>query len=179
MKRSSSTFVAPRRQSGIALVVVLVLLLIMTLLGLASLRGTLLEERMSANLYDRSLSFQAVEAALREVEARLRDVNVRNQFPASGCDKGLCARPDPTATGYKDRATDPAFAGWHPATQVDALTATPAYFVENMGEAANWFECKKLIPVDPGCLSPRYRVTARSSAADRAEVVIQTSYAAP
>ena len=37
---------SPLRQRGATLVVVLVLLLVMTLLGLASLRGTLLEERI-------------------------------------------------------------------------------------------------------------------------------------
>ncbi|WP_031327456.1 PilX N-terminal domain-containing pilus assembly protein, partial [Xanthomonas phaseoli] len=59
----------PLRQKGVSLVVVLILLLIMTLLGLAVLRSTVLEERMSANLVDRNLSFQAAEAALREGEA--------------------------------------------------------------------------------------------------------------
>lgn len=56
-------------QSGAALVIVLLLLLVMTLLGLASLRATLLEERMSGALYDRSLAFQAAELAMREAEA--------------------------------------------------------------------------------------------------------------
>ena len=58
----------PRAQRGVALAVVLILLLVMMLLGLASLRGTLMEERMSANQLDRSLSFQAAEAALRKGE---------------------------------------------------------------------------------------------------------------
>lgn len=57
-----------RRESGISLIVVLLLLLVMTLLGLAVLRGTLLEERMSANMYDRSLAFQVAEGALRDAE---------------------------------------------------------------------------------------------------------------
>ena len=60
-----------KRQRGVALVVVLILLLIVTLLGLASMRGALLEERMSGNLYDRSLSFQAAERALREAQERI------------------------------------------------------------------------------------------------------------
>lgn len=62
------------RQRGVSLLVVLLLLIIMTLLGLAVLRGSLLEERMSANLYDRSLAFQQAESALREAEARIRNV---------------------------------------------------------------------------------------------------------
>lgn len=67
--RSSS-----KRQAGISLLVVLLLLVIMTLLGLAVLRGSLLEERMSANMYDRSLAFQQAETALRQAEARIRAV---------------------------------------------------------------------------------------------------------
>ena len=61
-----------RHQRGASLVVVLILLLVMTLLGLAILRGTLLEERMTANLYDRSLAFQSAEGALRDAEVVVR-----------------------------------------------------------------------------------------------------------
>ena len=69
------------RQRGAALVTVIVLLLVMTLLGLVSVRATVLEERMSAGMYDRSLAFQAAEAALREGERRAGTVTC--------CDTGL------------------------------------------------------------------------------------------
>jgi len=68
----------PPRQRGASLVVVLVLLLVMTLLGLAVLRGTLLEERMSANMFDRSLAFQQAESALREAEDKVRNAVLTN-----------------------------------------------------------------------------------------------------
>ena len=77
-------------QRGMALLVVLVLLLLMTLLGLASLRGALMEERMTASLYDRSLSFQSAEAALREGEALAL---TRPTAPSSGCNAGVCSTP--------------------------------------------------------------------------------------
>jgi type IV pilus assembly protein PilX len=57
-----------RTQRGVALVVALILLLVATLIGLAASRGTQLQERMSANSYDRSLAFQRSEAALRAAE---------------------------------------------------------------------------------------------------------------
>jgi type IV pilus assembly protein PilX len=57
-----------RSQRGVALVVALILLVVATLLGLAASRGTILQERMSANSYDRSLAFQRSEAALRAAE---------------------------------------------------------------------------------------------------------------
>ena len=88
------------RQRGVALMVVLILLVLMTLLALVSLRGTLLQERMSSSQYDRSLAFQATEAALRQGEA---DARAATAIPGAGCDvtpplSGLCATPIPTDT---------------------------------------------------------------------------------
>ena len=58
-------------QQGIALVVALILLVVMTLLGLSAMRSVTLEEKMAANTFDRSVSFQAAEAVLREAESKL------------------------------------------------------------------------------------------------------------
>src|SRR3546814_17172616 len=63
----------PHMQRGASLIVVLILLLVVTLLGLAALRTTILQERMSANLFDRSLSFQAAETALREGQVAIQN----------------------------------------------------------------------------------------------------------
>jgi type IV pilus assembly protein PilX len=53
------------------LLIALVLLIVMTLLGLASIRSTSMQERMGANMFDRNLAFQAVESALREAESTI------------------------------------------------------------------------------------------------------------
>jgi type IV pilus assembly protein PilX len=50
------------------LVTTLIFLVIMTMLGLASVQGNSLQERMAGNSRDRQLAFQAAEAALREGE---------------------------------------------------------------------------------------------------------------
>jgi len=70
MNRFSSLSVG-RRQQGISLLVVLLLLVVMSVLGVAVLRSSALQERMSANLRDRSLATQAVEAALDVARANL------------------------------------------------------------------------------------------------------------
>ncbi len=161
------------KQGGATLVVVLILLLLMTLLGLASLRSTILEERMTSNLLDRSLGFQVAEAGLREAEATL-DPNPTN-FPGAGCNaQGLCARPVPTAT---ERWLDPAFNAWRTASVFDPSTDAPQYIVEEMGEGPNWRDCDKLSPIHPLCLTLRYRVTVRSQQDGRASVLLQTVYA--
>jgi type IV pilus assembly protein PilX len=155
----------PATQRGVALMVVLVMLLIMTLLGLASLRGGLLQDRMTSGEYDRSLGFQAAEGALREAEARLKAGGYT--FPASGC-------------SFKDRWLDSSFAGWNNATlSVGTLGITPQYFIELMGPAPNWAGCDQLVPMQANCLTPRYRITARSTGSDRAAVILQSNFAAP
>lgn len=55
-------------QRGMVLVVSLVFLVIMTLLGLAAMQNTSLEERMAGNVRAENVAFQAAEAALRAGE---------------------------------------------------------------------------------------------------------------
>lgn len=164
----------PGRQKGVSLLVVLVLLLIMTLLGLAILRGTMMEERMTANMYERGLSFQAAESALREGEAVAGTIPVA---PNAGCNAaGVCALPDPA---QPDRWLDANFSGWVNGTAIAGATPAPPpshYFIEYMGEAPSWPGCDRQIPMHGLCMTPSYRVTARSTAADRATVVLQSNF---
>jgi type IV pilus assembly protein PilX len=60
-----------RRQNGVVLVISLLMLLVLTLIGLAATRSTALEERMTANQNDTEVAFQAAEAALRDGEGQL------------------------------------------------------------------------------------------------------------
>jgi type IV pilus assembly protein PilX len=169
----------PSRQHGATLIVVLLLLLVMTLLALASLRGTLLEERMGANQFDRSLSFQAAEAALRAGEAFAA---TRPVLPASGCAAGLCAEPDPAAAAVWTSAT--VWAGAPSITVTSGnLSVQPQYVVELLADN---------VPAKGACTTDgdlsetsctgserRYRITARSQPAGRAEVLLQSIYAVP
>lgn len=45
-----------------------------------------------------------------------------------------------------------------------------------MGEAPSWPGCDRQVPVPALCMAPSYRVTARSTAADRASVIIQSNF---
>ncbi|MGH8403161.1 MAG: pilus assembly PilX family protein, partial [Gammaproteobacteria bacterium] len=58
-------------QGGFVLIVALILLLVLTLLGLAAAQSTSLEERMAGNMRDQNLAFQAAEAGLRAAETCL------------------------------------------------------------------------------------------------------------
>lgn len=59
------------RQRGVVLVVSLLMLLVLTMIGLAATRGTTIEQRMTTNQNDQEVAFQAAEAALRAGESVL------------------------------------------------------------------------------------------------------------
>jgi type IV pilus assembly protein PilX len=170
-----------RRQRGAALVIVLILIVIIALLGVSSMRGTLLEERMSANLYDRSLAFQAAEAALREGEilASTKPAGLNAQV---GCANGLCGPRAPNEYPYWVGDAD-----WWETNAREAETGltnvggTPRYIVEFIGNRKG---CSSGGNEDMGigagaggsCDSSYYRITARSQAENRAAVMLQSIY---
>ena len=57
------------RDSGSALVVALILLMLLTMIGVQGMRTNVMQERMAGNMRERNLAFQAAEAALRVGEA--------------------------------------------------------------------------------------------------------------
>lgn len=92
-------------QSGATLIVSLVILAVVTLLGMASMRASNLELRMAASARDRSIAFQAAEAALIAVEKEiLPQYDTPNFLPScdtstgkcfnSSCANGLCFTGD-------------------------------------------------------------------------------------
>lgn len=93
--------VAYKHQSGVVLVVSLIMLLLLTLIGLSGMQSATLEEKMAANMRDRNLAFQAAEAALNDAELEIRRhirIRVGNQNFTPDCGKatnnknfdGLC-----------------------------------------------------------------------------------------
>lgn len=56
------------KETGSALIVSLLLLLVLTILGLTGMQSTTMQERMAGNMLDRGMAFQASEAMLREAE---------------------------------------------------------------------------------------------------------------
>ncbi|MBK7145978.1 MAG: PilX protein [Xanthomonadales bacterium] len=172
-----------RQQQGAALVVVLLLLLVMTWMGVSSMRGTMMGERMSAAAYDRSIGFQAAESALREGEGRVQPKPAPGFIPVAGCVSGVCAQRLDLLVGELQRWEDPAIT-WIESNDSlsavndgasSAISTSPEYLIESMGLGSNWPGCEREMPINPKCLSPRYRVTSRSSEADRARVTLQSS----
>jgi len=174
-----------RRQRGVALVVALILLLVATIVGLAASRGTLLQERMSSNSFDRSLAFQRAESGLRAAEAAITTNWVITALGGADCSATGCAAvPTDAFTGTSTPWTDV------PSTYDvnDATTpGIPQYYIQYMGTGSADDENGTKQNAESGnygaATAPAnvafYRVTSRSSApstlAGRSIVVLQTT----
>lgn len=71
-------------EQGAALVLGLIMLLVVTLLGVAGMRDTLLQEKMAGNMRDREVALQAAEAALRTGELVLQQASLPDFNGANG-----------------------------------------------------------------------------------------------
>ena len=160
--------VTQQAQRGLALVVSLVLLVVVTLLGVSGMQGTGLQERMSGNLYDRSLSMQAAEAALRAAEAAITVSSDGDIGVDCAADSGnLCPIiPDDTFTG-DDQWTD-ATAAFRVNQGIGS--GTPQYHIAIVGDGSlddplgqsSSYNC---LQDGDSCASADvryYRITARS-----------------
>ena len=63
------------QQRGVALVMALVILFILTLLGIASMSTSTLQEKMAGNIQEATRAFQAAESG---INSALRDTNILN-----------------------------------------------------------------------------------------------------
>lgn len=182
-------FRGQRRERGVALVVALILLVVATLIGLAASRGTVLQERMSSNSFDRSLAFQRSEAALRAAEAAITaDWRIAN---LNGPDCSIAACPIVPTTTFNATGVN-----WtNVTTQYDVndarTPAVPQYHIafmgtgradNNMGTRENAETTNYGAGAAPDNVA-FYRVTARSSNPTlldgRSIVVLQTTVRRP
>lgn len=169
------------RQQGAALAAVLLVLLVVMLLGLASMRGALMQERMSGNQVARDHAFQAAEASLREAEAIAA---TKPPVPASGCNQGLCALPRNGAVSAWEANGfwNDGGAGFRVAAQaVNGIR--PRFVIEDYGidEDAS-ADCTTSIDVSSHACSSRvqrYRITVLSRAGNGAEVMLQSHLIVP
>lgn len=174
-----------RSQRGVALVVALVLLVVVTLVGLASIRGTTMQQKMTANFYDREIGFQAAEAGLRAGESWLL-ANPNNTTIIRNCtDPSLQCIANPFDSGGAAAAQIQTV----PTATFDAGAmgvGQPQYVVEKMGVCSGGSNGNFAFTNDENnqgggnslvSSGMCYRVTAESNANanlnDRSNVILQ------
>jgi len=65
------TLITMKRQSGVVLLVSLIILILLTMISITALQVTGLQEKMVSNFNNRNLAFQSSEIALRDTEGWL------------------------------------------------------------------------------------------------------------
>jgi len=125
------------RQRGVALVITLIVLVIVSILSVSSIRTTTLQERMSGNILDREITFQSAESVLRLAEAAVAN---NPSFQAhSGVDCSSTAavcQPDPLQVpdaNWRSLAVNPQGGGANQIGNNQFLVGTPQYLVQYMG----------------------------------------------
>ncbi len=145
------------RQQGMALLVSLVFLLLLTLIGVSSLRNATLQEKMAASLSLRNQSFQAAESALRVGEGAVQQGHYT--LPA-------CARCPPPAESSGVTA-----AGANSHSGVTWVATDQGFYgVQNLGATLD------AVNLPPHTAATLYRVTA-VGVAGHSRTVLESIYA--
>jgi type IV pilus assembly protein PilX len=116
-------------EKGVVLIVGLLILLVMTILGVASLQTTSLEEKMAGNIRDRDLALQAAESALRDAESWLETIVTVGDFDGTGGLYGFDDNADDTTWSAGDSIA-------YPKTHVNTIAdvaAQPRFVIQYVG----------------------------------------------
>lgn len=141
-----------RAQRGMALLVSLVFLLLLTLIGLSSMQNATLQEKMAGSVSLRNQSFQGAEAALRVGESAVQ----LDSYSLPVCSQ--CAPPA--------EATSVTAAGLNSSSGVTWIASgTGFYGVQNIGTTLN------AVNVPSNTSATLYRVTAVGIAGNSRSVV--------
>ena len=157
-----------QHQRGMALIICLIVLVVVTIMGLSSIRDTAMEEKMAGNMKNRNMAFQAAESALREGEAYVETTSVLPSFDSTD---GLYPQLSDVLNGVS----------WSVSSAVRSYGGTlsdlaeqPVYIIEQMDSE---LESESLEVNQSADTQTYYRITARAvGSTTTAVVILQTIY---
>lgn len=169
--------IAIQRQQGAVLIIGLIMLLLLTVIGISSIRGTGLQERMAGNARDHSLAFQAAEAGLRSAENYLSGASIKPFSAGVGYHQDLTETSPPhfwLESDWKDKAVTLAD---------DTLVGVgeqPKYAIEQLEVSlspGNYGSAVDQQSLDSMAEREVYRVTARGLGGTKdSEALIQSTF---
>lgn len=171
---------APSSQTGVALFISLVLLLVLTIIGVSAVQTTSLEVRMARNDYDSLLAFQAAESALRDAEVAIEALLTVDNFDDVGTN-GLWEIADMDEAPRWETANWAGGSTVVAASAMDEVNAQPRYIIEHAAtvQRAEGIEIGNDYD-NTGAVSDSiemFRITARGvGGTDQAIVFLQSVY---
>lgn len=171
-----------KRQQGVALIMALAFLVILTIIGVTALSTTSLQEKMAGNVQDKNAAFQAAESALREAESVVENWPNKPTFSNTN---GLY-NPQPAGTQpwwYTVDWTDTTNEVLGYTGGIAEVNKLPAYIIEDLGTLAGTAAGTGSLvtgfapPAATSGGSNMYRITARGvGRSDSAVAVVQSVY---
>ncbi len=174
----SAKFPSRRQQSGMTLLVGLILLLMLTVIGTIGFRNTTMSERMTGNTVDRNVSFQSAESAGKEAlsaivggtAAAVSPGYFATPFSAGGTTNFWTQGDGATGVSVANCATTTPFS-W-----ASCSASVGTKYANNANNAQYVVELLSAVASGAGILST-YRVTTRSTGGSgNADVVLQIIY---
>jgi type IV pilus assembly protein PilX len=151
----------PRSQRGMALLVSLVFLLLLTLIGLSSMQSATLQEKMATSVSLRNQSFQLAEAALRMGENAVQ----LSTYTLAVCSGTIQCAPPAESTSMTG-------AGFNSTSGVTWIAAGSGFYgVQNIGTTLN------AVNVPSNTSATLYRVTAVAIVGNNVRSVVESVYA--
>lgn len=171
-----------KKQAGTALVTSLVMLLVMTMIGIGSLKNTLMQEKMAANVWDTGASFQATEIGLRDAENYIETLASPSVFKATPSPAGIYSS---TASefDYLDLSAWTTSNAIQTMGEFDAVYQAPFYAIKHIKDTSgpggnNSIMVRGYDDVTPGTSVSIFKITAIGSGrTDSARSILQTYYA--
>lgn len=180
---------SPKAQSGAALLVALIFLVVLTIIGVGVVGTTTTEEKLARNFRDVDIAFAAAEAALRDAEVRITGDWSKPALPVDplafgpACPDGLCdclfkVNQDLCKTPIQERysmTSSPSVeigTGTTGTPQIALVSAQPRYFIEKKcanlsGESSS---------SSGGCPTKYYQITTVGSGRLSAQSTLQETF---
>jgi type IV pilus assembly protein PilX len=178
---SSSVITSAGRKSdhGFALVVALLLMVALSLVGIASLRGTALQEKMSGNLYFRSLAFQEAEGALRSTVAKIDSkIGLSTASPITALSSDVDWKPR-INVGSNNAYWSLGSSWTSTGTRINSSALTVNATTEDIGDGPQLPSCEKKIGAN-ACQVKFTRMTTRAiDPATGAAIIVQQHWSFP
>lgn len=170
MMNKMNTYIAqPPSQRGAALITGLIFMVVLTLLVVAAMRTTILEEKMAGNARDVNLAFQAGEAALRAGEQVLNSASLP-AFTTAGPYMTVGTRDDTYWLSTHNWTTSAVAYASVP----NGTAAAPRFVIEELAAVSTPGFSKKAGPLTE---AGYYKVIARGVGANANTVVfVQSTY---
>jgi type IV pilus assembly protein PilX len=184
-----TTTSAPRRQRGIALIAAILILLVITILGMAMFRGYGMQQRIGGNTRDKSRAFHAAMAGQNFAEWYLTQNNGANAATTATCSGTkdavtaaqaatpmVCINVIPTSVAYPD-TWGAAFTytptGMSTTAGAGAYSQVPQFYISSLGSPSGGSSYKSPI----GQTQAMFQIDAAGwGGTPQAVAVVESSY---